>query len=124
MDIYAQNILDHYRNPRNRGVLAKANASFKSLNASCGDEIEAHIIIEQDELKGLSFEGHGCAIALATSSILSESLLNRNILDILRMDISELQAQLGIEISNRRSKCALISLRSVQGAINRYLEEK
>jgi len=117
MDIYAQNILDHYKNPRNRGVLKNAETSFKSTNASCGDEITVYLKLDDDRIEKISFDGHGCVIALAAASILSETLIDKEITDILKMDLSDVQAQLGIEISNRRSKCALIALRSIQGAL-------
>lgn len=124
MDIYAQNILDHYKNPRNRGVLKDASTSFKSVNSSCGDEITVYIKVNEDSLEKISFEGHGCAIALAASSILGESLIGKPIADILQLDINDVQEQLGITISTRRSKCALIALRSIQGALNKLAEDK
>lgn len=124
MDIYAQNILDHFKNPRNRGILENAETSFKSLNASCGDEITAYLKLDNDKIKEISFDGHGCAIALAAASILSESLVNKRIIDILTMDLNDVRAELGIDISNRRSKCALIALRSIQGALNKLVENK
>lgn len=117
MDIYAQNILDHYRSPRNRGILAKVDVFFKSLNSSCGDEMTAYLQMNDDKVLKISFVGHGCAIAVAASSILSENLVGKKIADILPMGLSDVQNQLGISISNRRSKCACIALRSIQGAL-------
>jgi nitrogen fixation protein NifU and related proteins len=117
MDIYAHNILDHYKNPRNKGVLPKADASFLSLNSSCGDEVKAFVKMKDDRLEKISFEGHGCAIAMAGMSILSEALIGKTEEEIMAMDLSAVQKHLGIDISARRHKCALIGLRSLQGAL-------
>jgi nitrogen fixation protein NifU and related proteins len=124
MDIYAHNILDHYKNPRNKGSLDKADASCRSLNSSCGDEVIAFVKMKGDRLEKISFEGHGCAVAMSGMSILSEALVNKTKDEIMAMDLSDVQKYLGIEISARRYKCALIGLRSLQGALQEYLKKK
>lgn len=118
MDIYAQNILDHYKNPHNRGELKNPDAVFKSLNSTCGDQIQTSIKVENGVLKKINFEGHGCAVAIATSSILSDFLIGKKISEVLAMDLTDVKKILGINISSRRYKCALIGLHSLQGAIN------
>lgn len=124
MDIYAHNILDHYKNPRNKGALNEADASCRSLNSSCGDEVTAFVKMKGDRLEKISFEGHGCAVAMAGMSIFSEALVNKTKDEIMAMDLSDVQKYLGIEISARRHKCALIGLRSLQGALQEYLKKK
>lgn len=123
MDIYAHNILDHYKNPRNKGVLNQADSSFCSSNSSCGDEIKVFVKMKGDVVKKISFEGHGCAIAMAGASILTETLIDKTRDEILTMDLSDVKKYLGIEISVRRHKCALIGLRSLQGAIKNILKK-
>lgn len=121
--MYARNILDHYKNPHNKGSFSGASESFKSLNSSCGDEITAFVKIQGDILEKITFNGHGCAIAIAATSILSDSLIGKNINEIMLLDLSFVQSQLGINISARRHRCALIGLRSIQGALNLYLKQ-
>ncbi len=123
MNIYAHNILDHYKNPRNKGVLEKADASFCSLNHGCGDKIKVFLQLKGKVIEKIKFEGHGCAIALAGASILSEALIGKTTTKILAMDLSDVQKYLGINISTRRHKCALISLQSIQGALKEKLKE-
>lgn len=122
MNIYAKNILDHYKNPRNRGVLKESTTSFKSLNSTCGDQIEVFLKIEEGRIKKINFEGHGCAISIAAISILSEALLEKKVSEVLKFDLSVVQKLLGIEISVRRSKCALIGLKAIQGALRKLKE--
>ncbi len=117
MDIYAYNILDHYQRPRHRGPMPEADASFHELNRSCGDDMTVYVKLKDGLVEAISFEGHGCAIAVAAASIISDSLLGKTTLAVADMDLSDLQPLLGIDISPRRQKCALISLRALQGAI-------
>ncbi len=120
MNIYARNILDHYKNPRNKGVLKDAKLSFKSLNSTCGDQIEVFLRIEEGKIKKINFEGNGCAISIAAISILSEALLEKKVSEVLKLDLSAVQSLLGIEISARRHKCALIGLKAIQGALKKW----
>ena len=123
MDMYARNILDHYKNPHNKGSFSDASKSFKSVNSSCGDEITAFVKIKGDKLEKITFDGHGCAIAMAATSILSDVLVGKTMNEIIKLDLLFVQSQLGINISARRHKCALIGLRSIQGALNLYLQQ-
>ncbi|MDX9779031.1 MAG: iron-sulfur cluster assembly scaffold protein [Patescibacteria group bacterium] len=124
MDIYAHNILDHYKNPRNKGVLNEADASCRSLNSSCGDEVTVFVKMKGEKMDKISFEGHGCAVAMAGMSILSEALIGKTVAEIMTMDLSDVQKYLGINISPRRHKCALIGLQSLQGALKARTENK
>ena len=117
MDIYAQNILDHYQRPRHHGKMVNADVSFQELNRSCGDDITVFIKMKADLIADISFEGDGCAISVAMTSILSEEMIGKTKDYVLSLGFDDLQKLLGIKISPRRSKCALISLRAIQGAL-------
>ncbi len=117
MNIYAKNILDNYKNPRNFGVLKNADSSFKFSNSSCGDELEVFLKLKNNKLEKIKFQGHGCAVSIASASILSEVLIGKEPQEIFNMDLNSVQKILGIEISSRRHKCALISLKSIKGAL-------
>ena len=86
MDIYAKNILDHYQRPHNFGPLSGA-VKHHELNHSCGDDITVYLKTEAGKIKQLSFEGHGCSISIATASILSEALVNREIAEVLKLNL-------------------------------------
>lgn len=117
MNIYARNILDHYQRPRNQGELPSPRAFCRKLNRSCGDQLTVYVKIKDGLLEAISFTGKGCAISTATISILSEELVGRAVTEVLAMDIDDLRKFLGIEISWRREKCALIGLQALQAAI-------
>lgn len=121
MNIYAQNIMDHYKNPRNKGVISNPDTSHHELNRSCGDDITVSIKLNGDVISDIKFTGSGCAISQAGISILSEKLLGKNKQEILKYDFEYLKKIFGVPISERRSKCALIGLLAIQNAISKTL---
>ncbi|PKM88814.1 Fe-S cluster protein [Candidatus Falkowbacteria bacterium HGW-Falkowbacteria-2] len=123
MDIYARNILDHYQRPRHQGVIVDADAVFGKLNRSCGDEIKVYVKTKNGLLEAVSFETRGCAISTASISILSDELLEKTVGEIMQMDLADIQPYLGIEISPRRQRCALLGLRAIQGALAKLTEK-
>jgi len=79
-ELYQEIILDHAKNPRNRGKCEGFNSDAKAHNPLCGDKVHIYIKIDQNEnLSGLSFEGEGCAISLASASILTDTLKGKNL---------------------------------------------
>lgn len=119
MDIYAKNILDHYQHPRHCGKMDDADVSFRELNRSCGDDITVFVKMKDNLIAGISFEGDGCAISVAMTSILSEEMIGKTKDYVMSLGLDDLQKLLGIKISPRRSKCALISLRAIQGGLKK-----
>lgn len=117
MDLYAYQILDHYKHPRNYGVLVDADASSEQANLSCGDNIVMYLKLDNGKIAKLQFTGDGCAISKATASMLTEQLIGRKVEDVLAMDLDSIRDILKIEISDRRSGCALIGLTAIQKAI-------
>src|SRR5204862_7458729 len=74
-DLYRDNILDHYKNPRNFGELDARDLEFHDHNPLCGDELGVHIKVEAGKIADLRFHGHACAISQAPASIPSAALL-------------------------------------------------
>ena len=73
-DLYNQVILDHYRKPRNFYRLERANKQAEGLNPFCGDKLTVFLLLEESVLRDISFVGTGCAISIASASIMTESL--------------------------------------------------
>ncbi len=73
-DLYNQVILDHYRKPRNFYRLERANRQAEGLNPFCGDKLTVFLLLEEGILRDISFVGTGCAISIASASIMTESL--------------------------------------------------
>lgn len=119
MDLYAQNILDRYKEPFYKDKSVKADVGGEGANLACGDKLEVKLKLEGDMIKGYSFSGTGCAISQASADILGDLIVGRTLDDILHMEKDELLEALGIDISERRMKCALLSLKALQDAINK-----
>lgn len=117
MHIYEQNILDHYRSPRNYGRLEKPTDQAKKVNLSCGDELTVFIDVAHAKIKKIKFIGHGCAISQASISILSEALIGKKITTVLNYNFKSIKKILGIEISERRYNCAMLGLQAIQKAL-------
>jgi len=118
-EIYKENLLDHYKNPRNKGTIKDANICHRELNPICGDEIKVYLKVEKnnktkkEEIVDAKFEGHGCAISQASISMLTEKLKGMNIKDVMKIDQEEILEMLGIKIGIVRMKCAMLSLKAV-----------
>ena len=114
-NIYKENILDHYRNPRNKRQMIGASFHKKECNSFCGDEVDLFVkLFTDDTVKEVSFIGIGCAISQAAASLLTEQLPGRRAEDIMRMGGREAKELLGIELNAIRVKCALLPLRAFQ----------
>lgn len=117
MDIYAANVMDHYRHPRHRGLFAGADARATLSNSTCGDEISVCLKIEGGTVSRIAFEGRGCAISQAAISMLSETLTGRSREEVLALGLPELEKLVGLPLSRRRQDCALLGLRAIQAAL-------
>jgi nitrogen fixation NifU-like protein len=124
-DIYREIILDHYRNPRNKGKLPGADISTHDSNPLCGDEIDIHMKIQGDRIMDIKFEGRGCAISQASASMLTEMLINKPLTcvkDIAKMDILE---NIGLtNLGPARVKCALLALKVMKLGMVNYFASK
>ena len=79
-ELYQEIILDHAKNPRNKGKCENYNHDAKAHNPLCGDKVHIYLNLDKDKnIKGLSFEGEGCAISLASASILTDTLKGKNL---------------------------------------------
>src|SRR5579863_202205 len=115
--LYRDFILDHYRNPRNAGVIEDADASFEDLNPLCGDKVRMDLKIRDGVVQDVKFKGRGCAISQASTSLLTEAIKGKKIDEIDRIGKDEVLANLGITISAARLKCALLGLKVLKSAL-------
>jgi nitrogen fixation NifU-like protein len=118
--LYRELILDHYKNPRNHGLLQAADASAEGQNPLCGDEISVSVRIgDGDVIEGVGFEGRGCAISQAATSMLTDIVKGRTAQEVSTMPKEELLDEIGIPLTPVRLKCALLGLGVLKVALHR-----
>jgi nitrogen fixation NifU-like protein len=124
-DIYREIILDHYRNPRNKGRISDADVSFHDSNPLCGDEIDIHLKVEDDVVKDIKFEGRGCAISQASASMLTEMVMNKSLTSVKELGKDDILENIGLmNLGPARIKCALLSLKVLKMGMVEYYASK
>lgn len=125
-DMYREQILDHYKNPRNYGDLDDPTFSHIGENPLCGDEIKVDVVLESDgeTIEYVAFSGDGCAISQASASLLTQKLPGMSLNELAEMDRDDITEMLGIEISPMRIKCAVLAEKVVQDGAEIYQGEK
>ena len=118
-DIYSENILDHFRNPKNFGRLEKPDAVHKEVNPLCGDQFEIQIKLNGNSVKEIMFNGEGCAISTASMSMLTEKIKMMKISEIKNLDKDDVLEMLGIKVTPVRMKCALLPLFAIKNALEK-----
>jgi nitrogen fixation NifU-like protein len=124
-DLYRQQILDHYKNPRNYGELDDPTFSHVGENPMCGDTIEMDVTLDDDDevIEQVAFRGDGCAISQASASMLSEQLSGMRLDDLQEMDRDDIVEMLGVDISPMRVKCAVLAEKVAQDGTEIYFGE-
>src|SRR5438067_13795155 len=108
--IYKEEILDHYKNPRNYGQLEDADFRVDADNPLCGDRLHMDLKVEDGVVEDVAFTGRGCAISQASASMLTEEMVGKRLEELAKMTRQDILDNLGIEVSYARMKCALLSL--------------
>jgi nitrogen fixation protein NifU and related proteins len=124
MDMYKENILDHYENPRNHGNVKNANAKAHDSNPLCGDTFDFEFLIKDGKIQDVKFLGHGCAISTASASMLTEKIIGKPAEVLKSLDEKDIKEMLGIELSHVRIKCALLPLKVAKLGVYEYLGKK
>ena len=125
-DMYRQQILDHYRNPRNYGSLEGPTFSHSGENTSCGDEytIDVKLAADGETIDEIAFRGEGCAISKAAASMLSEAVVGSTLDDVAEMDRDDILEMLGVEVTPMRIKCAVLAEKILQDGAEIYEGER
>mgnify|MGYP001607244498 CR=1 FL=1 len=116
-DIYRENIMDHYKNPRNFGKLENANIEFHDYNPLCGDEITIQLKTNGSAIKEIKFVGRGCALSMATASMLTEELKEKTINDVDKLTNEDIFKMIGINVSPSRIKCVLLASTAIKKGV-------
>lgn len=117
-ELYKENILDHYRNPRNKEALSGFDMKGEGVNASCGDKVTFFVKFDDDgKVAGASFEGDGCAISQASTSMLTEKIKGMSRDELKLLSPGDIYDMLGIRISPGRTKCALLPYEALSNGL-------
>jgi nitrogen fixation NifU-like protein len=125
-DMYRQQILDHYKNPRNYGEIEEATFTHVGENPMCGDEIRMDVVLDDAEetIEHVAFQGDGCAISQASASMLSQEPEGLTIVELHVLDRDDIVDMLGVDISPMRIKCAVLAEKVAQDGAEIYFGEK
>ncbi|HZQ05197.1 MAG TPA: SUF system NifU family Fe-S cluster assembly protein [Anaerolineae bacterium] len=122
---YIEFILDHYHNPHHKGSLADPDILVNGGNPGCGDIVNIFVKVdENDRITDASFEGQGCTISMAASSLLMDKIIGKTISEVDAMDYNELIQELGEEVVQARIRCATLALDTIKAGAREYPSHK
>lgn len=128
MDLYREEILDHYKNPRNFGDLPNAQVKVREANSSCGDMIEISLKFknkvnknkENSVIEDIRFKGLGCAISVAATSMLTEMVKGKTLEELKKINLEGLYKLFGGPVNPGRVKCLSLPLKALEKALKEY----
>ncbi len=122
---YIEFILDHFNNPRNKGDLKDPDMLVNGGNPGCGDVVTLYVKLdEQDHIRDIKFDGHGCTISMAAASLLTEMVQGKALAQVQSMNYDELIDTLGREVVQSRLRCATLAMDTLQGGAREYPSRK
>lgn len=119
MSFYREKILDHYKNPRNAGVLQNADCVKRLDNPLCGDSVAVFVKLRDNRIEDMRFESEGCAISIAAMSMLSEKVKGMSAAAVTALGEKDVIALLGIQLTPSRLKCGMLGLNALQACLEK-----
>jgi nitrogen fixation NifU-like protein len=138
-ELYQEIILEHYKKPKNQVLVSNADIVLKGVNPFCGDEIEITIKLDGDRIEQVGFDGSGCVISQASSSLMTENIKGKSIDEVhsliseftklvkgedIQLDLEELCAFRGVAEFPTRIKCALLPWKTLEEGIDEVLKQR
>jgi len=116
-DLYRENILDHYRNPRHRGTLERPDITYEDANPLCGDRLRMDLNVREGRVAEVRFSGEGCSISQASASMLCEAIEGKSLEEVKKISRDDILEMLGIELGPVRLKCGLLALKTLKAGV-------
>ena len=116
-DLFRENILEHYRHPRNQGTLEQPDITYEDANPLCGDRIRMDFKIGGGRIEQIRFSGHGCSISQAAASMLCEAVEGKTLDEVKQIGRDDVLEMLGIELGPVRLKCGLLALKTLKAGV-------
>lgn len=116
--LYHEALLDLYKHPLNKQVLANFSIQHKEINSTCGDEVEIFIKLENDRVAAIGWQGSGCAISQAGASLTTDAVKGKTAVEIKAMTPETVLELLGLpNLNPTRLRCAMLTLEALKKAI-------
>ncbi|WP_152655119.1 Fe-S cluster assembly sulfur transfer protein SufU [Oceanobacillus sp. CFH 90083] len=132
--LYRQVIMDHYKNPRNRGTLEEGSVTVDMNNPTCGDRIQLQLDIQDGIVKDAKFQGEGCSISMASASMMTQAIKGLEVEAALEMsemfsemmlgedidteDMGDIEALQGVSKFPARIKCATLAWKAMEKGVH------
>ncbi|GAE33223.1 Fe-S cluster assembly sulfur transfer protein SufU [Halalkalibacter akibai] len=134
--LYRQVIMDHYKNPRNRGEFEEETVTVNMNNPTCGDRIQLQMKVEDGKVTAAKFSGEGCSISLASASMMTQAIKGLKLEEAVEMsqifsnmmlgkdydddrfDLGDIEALQGVAKFPARIKCATLAWKAMEKGIN------
>ncbi|HOC20504.1 MAG: iron-sulfur cluster assembly scaffold protein [Chloroflexi bacterium] len=115
-DLYREQLLEHYHEPQNYGVLPEADVDVQLDNPTCGDTIHLTARLDPEgRIAKVMFEGHGCVISMAAASMLTEDVVGKTPQEVAALELHDVEEMMGgLRLSMGRVKCALLAVNALK----------
>ena len=123
MALYSEKVMDHFRNPRNVGVIEDANGIGEVGNAKCGDIMKMYLKIEDDVIQDVKFETFGCGSAIASSSMATELIKGKPISEAMELTNKAVAEALD-GLPAHKMHCSVLAEEAIQAALEDYQNKK
>ena len=119
MALYSEKVMDHFRNPRNVGVIEDANGIGEAGNPQCGDIMKIYLKIEDDIIKDVKFETFGCGSAIASSSMATELIKGKSVREAMQLTNKAVTEALD-GLPPHKLHCSVLAEEAIQAALDDY----
>ena len=123
MALYSEKVIDHFRNPRNVGVIENANGIGEVGNAKCGDIMKMYLLIEDDIVKDVKFETFGCGSAIASSSMATEMIKGKPLSEVRELTNKAVAEALD-GLPDYKMHCSVLAEEAIKNALEDYEKRK
>lgn len=122
MALYSEKVMDHFRNPRNVGVIENADGVGEVGNPVCGDIMKIYLKIQDDTIADVKFETFGCGSAIASSSMATELIKGKPVSDALQLTNKAVTEALG-GLPAHKLHCSVLAEEAIKAAFQDYYEK-
>ena len=123
MALYSEKVMDHFRHPRNVGIIEDADGVGEVGNAKCGDIMKMYLKIEDDVISDVKFETFGCGSAIASSSMATELIKGKPVSDAMQLT-NQAVAEALDGLPDYKMHCSVLAEEAIQNALDDYYKRQ